>query len=97
MGFDIPIHTLKEHAFDLGKFLSDGGWHKRKDILMEPRMIRKVCEEWPDVYMSGPEGYKMVEFATKREVELSLAHLRSRVEHISRRADGLEVVLSKFK
>lgn len=74
----------------LAWLLDDGHWHMKCNLQMNERMIRAACAEQPDRFMSSQSGYKLVEFATIREIEISVADLRSRIKHLTRRAQALE-------
>ncbi len=80
----------QEHCETLAWLLDDGHWHHKGNLQMNGRMIRAACSEQPGRFMSGQKGYMLVEFATIREIEMSVADLRSRSSHLKRRADALE-------
>jgi len=81
------------HCRRLWMLLNDGKWHKSKDIDMISRMIRAVCEEKPNHFLSSQKGYKLVKYATDEEINISIADLRSRMKHLDARASGLESAL----
>ena len=83
----------REHCARLWHILSDGQFHKAKDIPMNSRMIRAVCSEKPDHFLSTQQGYKLVKYATADEIENAIADLRSRIKHIERRAHALDTAL----
>ena len=78
------------HFAQLVRALDDGRFHKAKDIPMQNRMIRAVCTEYPHVFLSTQQGYKMVEHASDAEIRVAVADLRSRIKHMDRRARSLE-------
>ena len=79
-----------ENCRALWRILSDGKWHKSKDIPMNHRMIRACCEAKPEHFLSGQKGYKLVRYASDAELQHAIADLRSRVKHLNARADSLE-------
>ena len=83
----------REHCVNLWAELHDGKWHKCKTIAMNSRMIRAVCEEKPEHFLSSQKGYKLFKYATDLEIEISIADLRSRMKHLDARASGLENAL----
>jgi hypothetical protein len=85
----------KQHKRRLWIALSDGQWHLRKNINMENRMIRAVCQAEPDQFLSSQKGYKLVRYASDEEINESIADLMSRAKHMSERARGLERALTE--
>ena len=81
-----------EHCRELWHHLRDGQWHHRKDIPMNNRMIRSVCQEKPEHFLSSQKGYKLTVAATDIELNESIADLRSRIHHMEMRAQALESV-----
>ncbi|MCK5549091.1 MAG: hypothetical protein KAI41_01005 [Hyphomicrobiaceae bacterium] len=80
-------------AVELWNALSGGTFLKAREIDMNARMIRAVCTEYPNHFLSTQAGYKRVNDATEEEIENAIADLRSRCQHMQRRADALEGVL----
>lgn len=80
-------------AVTLWNALKSGEFQKAREIDMPARMIRAVCNEYPNHFLSTQAGYKRVTDATEDEVENAIADLRSRCSHMQRRADALEAVL----
>ena len=62
---------------------------------MNGRMIRAVCAEKPDYFLSSQKGYKLVKYATDEEIGISIADLRSRIRHLEDRAGALECALTQ--
>jgi len=85
----------REHCARLWHLLSDGQWHKGRDINMNHRMIRAVCQEKPNHFLSSQQGYKLVKAATDEEIDIAIADLRSRMKHLDHRASGLELALQQ--
>ena len=85
----------REDKAKLWSILNGKGWMMRKDIPMENRLIRAICQAEPEHFMSGQLGYKLVKEATDAEIEAGVADLRSRAKHIAERANGLECALHK--
>ena len=83
----------RSDAVALWNLLASGEFIKARDIDMNARMIRAVCNEYPNHFLSTQAGYKRVTNATEDEIENAIADLRSRCSHMSRRADALEAVL----
>ena len=84
----------REHCVKLWKLLSDGQFHKAKDLPMNSRMIRAVCSEKPEHFLSTQQGYKLTKYATDEEIDIAVADLRSRIKHLDARASGLEWALT---
>ena len=80
-------------AVKLWNLLDTGKFAKAREIDMPSRMIRAVCNEYPNHFLSTQAGYKRVNDATEDEIENAIADLRSRCGHMNRRADALEGVL----
>ncbi len=74
----------------LWKLLDDGQFHKAKDIDMGSRMIRSVCSAYPDKFISTQQGYKRFPSATDDEIGNSIADLKSRCGHLTRRYMAME-------
>jgi len=55
-------------------------------------MIRAVCSEKPEHFLSTQKGYKLVKYATDEELAESIADLRSRIKKMDNRAHALEEV-----
>lgn len=83
----------REDALNLWHLLRGRGWQMRREIPMNARKIRAVCSEYPEHFLSTQKGYKVVREATNDEIEEAIADLRSRIRHMSRRADALDGVL----
>lgn len=62
---------------------------------MNGRMIRAVCAEKPEHFLSSQKGYKLVKYATDEELDIAIADLRSRIRHLDDRAGALELVQSQ--
>ena len=82
-------------AVHLRSLLSDGRWHKGREINMNHRMIRAVCAAYPDHFISSQRGYKLLSSATANELETAIADLRSRIKHLAARADAVEIMLAR--
>ena len=80
-------------AVTLWNALAKGEWLKAREIDMPARMIRAVCAAYPNHFLSTQAGYKRVNDASEDEIENAIADLRSRCDHMQRRADSLESVL----
>ncbi|MCH7882716.1 MAG: hypothetical protein IIB69_14360 [Proteobacteria bacterium] len=70
--------------------LSDGLFHKARDLATPSRLIRRLCSHWPHLFLSTQAGYKRVDHASGPEIQNAINDLRSRARHINDRADGLE-------
>lgn len=86
--------VTRDDAVQLWKILRGNGFMQRKDIPMQPRMIRAVCQKYPDQFLSTQQGYKLVKEATRDEISNAIADLRSRCKHMHRRASALEGVIN---
>jgi len=86
--------VTREDAAQLWKILRGNGFMQRKEIAMQPRMIRAVCQEHPQHFMSTQQGYKLVKEATPDEISNAIADLRSRCKFMEKRAAALEGVLN---
>mgnify|MGYP001815685114 CR=1 FL=1 len=69
--------------------LADGEWHLRKNIDMENRMIRHLCQVFPGDFISSQRGYKLLEKATDAEIDEAVADLQSRMGHMRARIAGM--------
>ena len=79
-----------EHCELLAHLLCDGQWHIGRTLRMNHRMIRAACAAQPTRFMSSQSGYKLARFATIAEIDCAVADLRSRVKHLTDRAEALE-------
>ena len=84
-----------EDCRELWRILSDGQWHLGREIPMNNRMIRAVCAEKPEHFLSSQKGYKLVKYATDDEIDIAIADLRSRIRHLDDRAGALEFALTQ--
>ena len=84
-----PTPTNEQCEY-LAHLLADGRWHKGRTLRMNGRLIRAACAEQPGRFLSSQKGYKLVRFATEAEIDESVADLRSRIKHLTARAEGLE-------
>jgi len=67
------------------------GFVKAKDIPMRnKRLIRAICSEYPQHFLSSQKGYCLVKEASPDDIQHAIADLRSRCREMSRRADALE-------
>lgn len=82
----------REHARELWRHLRGRGFVRGKDIPMNSRMIRAVCQEYPEHFLSTQQGYALVCEASEDEIRNAIADLRSRCAHMERRAAALEEV-----
>lgn len=85
--------NLKQDARKLKRILRDRKWHKSRNIPLPHRTIRAICERYPDKVLSGQQGYKATRFASEDEIRYAVNDLRSRIAHISRRANKLAELL----
>ena len=82
--------------FRLTAVLSDGEWHKQKNIEQHDASlvgvkVRQICSQNPtEVLGNVAHGYKLVKFATNEEIDWAVASLRSRIRKMTERADQLE-------
>ncbi len=74
--------------------LSDGNWRTAASIQLNtgytPLDVRKTCQQYTQLCISSGEGYKLVKFATSRELSNSLRILMSRANKINKRARSLQ-------
>lgn len=72
--------------------LEGGRWVKGRELAerarVPVRLIRAIAEETGAI-ISSQAGYKLTKKATRQEIEISIADLRSRAEHINARANRL--------
>lgn len=72
--------------------LADGTWKKGPSLArmcgVTERTIRRVAEETAGL-ISGNDGYKRVDLATKAELARNVASLRSRARKLMARADEI--------
>ena len=85
----------REHCVTLWHALADGKFHKARELPLNNRLIRAVCAEHPQHFLSTQKGYKRADKATLNEIRNSIADLRSRITHIDKRASALEDVLAE--
>lgn len=88
------IHRWQKVA--LWKELSDGKWHKAKDLsftMSGTRIIRAICEAEPDKFISTQAGYKRTDLATDAELINARNDLMSRVKKMQARAQAIDDVL----
>jgi hypothetical protein len=84
-----PKIDLELERVNLTRYLSDGKWHKAKEIPMVSRKIRAVCAEYPWQFVSTQRGYKLSAAASIEELEEARADLYSRITHLSRRCSAI--------
>lgn len=83
----------KEQARELYRYLAGKGWRKARQIPMNARLIRAICSEYPEHFISTQRGYSITATATDGQLEEAIADLRSRMKHLDNRASALESVL----
>ena len=73
---------MKEREYDILQFLSDGKWHKAKEIIEKVRVsgrtIRKVSEDTQKIISNSQDGYKLLALATDAEIDHHINDLRAR-------------------
>lgn len=84
----------QEQARELYRYLRGSGWKKAREIPMNSRMIRAICSEYPEHFISTQRGYSITATATDNQIEEAVADLRSRMKHLDHRAAALERVLN---
>lgn len=82
----------REDAAELWRKLKGRGFRKGREISMESRKIRAICNEYPQHFLSTQRGYKLVRESTTNEIENAVADLVSRCNHMTRRAAALQTV-----
>ena len=80
----------RDDAAELWHLLADGQFHKAKDLPINSRMVRAICQEYPKYFISTQDGYKRLDKATEAEVDAAIADLRSRAWHLLNRVRGHE-------
>jgi hypothetical protein len=83
----------REQAIELYRFLQGKGWRKAREIPMNARLVRAICSEFPEHFISTQRGYSITATATDAQLEEAIADLRSRMKHLNNRASALERVL----
>ena len=87
------IEHTKEELENVLSLLKDGDWHKGPHISVScgvnERQIRHIAEVTAKL-ISGNDGYKRIDMATKDEISHHVASLRSRANKITMRADAIE-------
>ena len=92
MSYELASET--DHRI-LKHYLSDGQWHKQKDISratgLRGSTVRQICQTHPTVYLGNvSKGYCLVDRASREDIDHAINSLRSRARKISERADALE-------
>ena len=87
--------VTRDDAITLFRLLKGKGFRKGREIQMQPRLIRAICTDYPEHFLSTQSGYKLVEDATRPEIQNAVADLRSRCKHMERRASALETILAQ--
>jgi hypothetical protein len=78
--------------------LDDGEWHNQDDIEKHDASlvgvkVRQICSQHPTEFLGNVNyGYRLVEHATKEEIDWAVRSLRSRARKITKRADALEKI-----
>ena len=98
--------VTRDDKLTLWRLLSDGKWHKAKDLAPHwgnnryipprtgnPRIIRAICEAEPDKFISTQKGYKRADLATDEELTNAINDLRSRAKKMTERANAIEQAL----
>jgi len=76
-------------------YLSDGNWHKARQIPMNSRTIRYVCQAYSHEFISTQKGFRLMKHASTDEVRNAINDLNSRARKLTERAAGLERALHK--
>jgi len=82
-----------EQARKLWRLLSDGQWHKAKDLAPHmggSRIIRAICLAKPQHFISTQAGYKLTKYATDDELMNARNDLLSRCKKMQARADAID-------
>ena len=85
-----------EQARKLWRLLSDGNWHKAKDLaphMGNTRIIRAICEAKPEHFVSTQAGYKLTRYATDDELMNARNDLLSRCKKMQARAEAIDAEL----
>ena len=87
--------VTREQARELWQMLKGRGFVKAKNLDMESRLIRAICAEQPEHFLSTQSGYALVRECSDAQVSEAIADLRSRAKCITARADALDAALQR--
>lgn len=83
----------REQAVELWKMLFDKGYLMRRDLPINNRTVRAICEAYPKHFMSCQKGYCLTHQAPQEDIEQSIAHMHSQSAKMTARANALQRVL----
>ena len=73
------------------------GYLTRKQLSINSRLARSLCEHYPKHFMSCQKGYSLTRDAPVQDIEQSIGQMRSQAAKMNKRADALEKVLFERK